>query len=320
MFRVGALQLLAICQLSFASPCKPVSSSNTITLLTTISTETTFLPTATSFTDVLSTDVSLTDSPFTTDALSTDVSSSADTSATGASSTDTSSSMDASSTYASSTYASSSDISSTETFATFTSESTVVSETETTTSDAFTTSIAETDTSTTLDMTTSSIEPTTTTTLFVEPTNVLANPDFESAAVSPWHRIGSFGEVTLIDEEPHSGLYSGHYSASLNDPVVLGVDHPIDFGLIKVDQEYTYSIWIKTTVAVNCRTRHITCGSGGGHFKREEWAGPYNEWTQFTMSCTWSQYFHDLGPSIQIRGECQSLEFDVDDAIVIEAS
>ncbi|RBR21968.1 uncharacterized protein FIESC28_04681 [Fusarium coffeatum] len=287
MLQVFVLPLLAICQLGAASPCKPVSST-----FTTISVEITALPTLASSTDVSST------SPPLTETFSTSISESMSVSETDALSTGASL---------------------TETSTTSMSEPTFVSETETALSETIPTFAPETEISTTL-VKTSSAEPTTTTTSVIEPTNVLANPGFESASVSPWHRIGQFGEVTLTDEETHSGAYSGHYSADLNGPVVLGVDHPIDRDLITVNQEYTYSIWIKTTVANNCNTRHITCGSGGGHFKREEWAGPYGVWTQFTMSCTWSQDFLDLGPSIQIRGECQSLEFDVDDAIVIEAN
>ncbi|KAF4345313.1 hypothetical protein FBEOM_717 [Fusarium beomiforme] len=275
--RILVLQLLAISQLASASPCKPVSSSGSLTFSTT-SAESTAL-----------------------------------------------------STISSSTLAEE-----TETSTTFLTESTAVSETETATSETesvsgsttegssdsatstvfITTSSAESTT-----VATSSTEPTTTTaTSVAEPTNVLVNPGFEDAAAAPWHPIGQFGTVSITDEGTHSGVYSGHYYADLNDQVVLGVDHPIDPSLIKVDQEYTYSIWIKTTTAVHCQTRTITCGSGGGHFKSAEWASQYNEWTQFTMSCTWNQMLHNLGPSIQIRGECQSLEFYVDDAVVIEAN
>jgi hypothetical protein len=136
----------------------------------------------------------------------------------------------------------------------------------------------------------------------------------------PWHPVGQFGYISISDEDTHSGDFSGYYDADSEDPVVLGVDHPIDSSLIAVDQEYTYSVWIKTIRAVACQTRKITCGAGGGYIKSEDWAGPNNEWTQFTMSCTWSEMFLEMGPSIQIRAECQSLEIYVDDAILVEAN
>ncbi|KAG5772883.1 hypothetical protein H9Q72_001062 [Fusarium xylarioides] len=232
----------------------------------------------------------------------------------------------------------------TETSTTFFTESTAVSETEIATTETATT---ETETETvsgstteiasdlatsTILITTSSAEPTTlatstaepttTTTAAAEPTNVLANPDFESDTTAPWHPIGQFGYFASDDEGAHSGDFSGRFYLSefYNSPVVLGVDHPVDSSLIKADTEYHYSIWIKTRTAVNCQSRKITCGAGGGFISSSVWAGPYNEWTQFTMSCTWSQMFLDMVPSIQIRAECQSLEFYVDDAILIEAN
>ncbi|KAL4724745.1 hypothetical protein ACLX1H_008190 [Fusarium chlamydosporum] len=294
--RVLTLHILAICQLASSTPCKPALSSESLSL-STASAEYTALPTS----SLQSTTLSI------TFVESTIVS----------------------------TVASSTDTEETESSTIFLSGSSAVSETEIATSETeaeatsmSTTSFAsEIATSTTLLTTSSAVpttattaEDTTTTTSIAEPTNVLVNPGFESASLSPWHSLNQFGTVSLADSDAHSGVYSGHFAAEFRGPVVLGVDHPIDPDLIKVDQEYTFSIWIKTTVAVNCLTRWTNCGSGGGFIKHQEWASPYNEWTQFSMSCTWNQMFHDMGPSIQIRGECQSLEFYVDDAVVIEAN
>ncbi|SCV28618.1 uncharacterized protein FFB14_01836 [Fusarium fujikuroi] len=264
-----ALQLLAICQLVCASPCKPSSSSASVALSTT----------------------------------STEASSTA---------------VVSSSTIADET----------ETSTTFFTESTAVSETETATSETgtetasgsttilITTSSAEPTT-----LATSTAEPTTTTTAAAEPTNVITNPGFDSGSTAPWYTLGGRGTLSFTDEDTHSGEFSGHfYTAGYISPVVLGIDHPVDASLIKADTEYHYSIWIKTSTAVNCQSRRITCGAGGGYISGSDWAGPYNEWTEFTMSCTWSQMFLDMVPSIQIRAECQDLEFYVDDAVLIEAN
>ncbi|KAF4958951.1 hypothetical protein FGADI_2030 [Fusarium gaditjirri] len=278
--RVPALQLLAVCQLASASPCKPFFSSGSIALSTT-SAETTSAHTVSSLTIV----------------------------------------------------------DETETSTTFFTESTAVSETKTATTETAT-SETETVSGSTTEVTsgsatstiltiTSSAEPTTlatftaeptTTTAAAEPTNVLTNPGFDSGSIAPWYTLGGRGTLSLSDEDIHSAEFSGHFFADYNGPVVLGVDHPVDQSLIKPDTEYHYSIWIKTFQAVNCQTRKITCGAGGGFILSTDWAGPYNEWTQFTMSCTWNQMFLDMVPSIQIRAECQSLGFYVDDAILIEAN
>ncbi|KAG4287351.1 hypothetical protein FPRO06_05003 [Fusarium proliferatum] len=278
--RVVALPLLAICQLVCASPCKP-SSSTTIVSSSTIGDET------------------KTSTTFFTESMSIPLASS-------------------------STIANEA-----ETSTTLLTESTAVSETEAA-SGSTTDVTSETATSTILintsnaeptTLATSTAEPTTTTTVAAAPTNVITNPGFESADTAPWYTLGNRGVFSIALADSHSGLFSGHlYAAGFTGPVVLGVDHPVDSSLIKADTEYHYSIWIKTSAAVNCQSRKITCGAGGGYISSSDWAGPYNEWTEFTMSCTWSQAFLDMVPSIQIRAECEGLEFYVDDAVLIEAN
>ncbi|RKL50181.1 hypothetical protein BFJ70_g1347 [Fusarium oxysporum] len=275
--RVLALQMLAICQLACASPCKP-SSSASVTLSTT-SAESTSAPAVSSSTIADETETSTT------------------------------------------FFTGSTAVSETETATAETETETVSGTTTEVASDSATSTILITTSSAgTTTLATSTAEPTTTTTAAAEPTNVLTNPGFDSGTITPWYTIGQRGTLSLSDEGTHAGEFSGHFYADYNGPVVLGVDHPVDQSLIKVDTEYHYSIWIKTTAAVDCQTRKITCGAGGGYILGTDWAGPYNEWTQFTMSCIWNQNFLDLVPSIQIRAECQSLEFYVDDAILIEAN
>ncbi|KAF5563745.1 hypothetical protein FPHYL_5024 [Fusarium phyllophilum] len=277
--RVLSLQLLAICQLAYASPCKPSSSSASAALSTT-STESTSIPVVSSSTIADETETSTT------------------------------------------FFTGSTAVSETETATTETEKKTVSGSTTEIASDSATSTILITTSSaepTTLATTTA--EPTTTTTAAAEPTNVLTNSGFDSGSIAPWYTIGGRGTLSITDEDTHSGDFSGHfYTDGFISPVVLGVDHPVDQSLIKADTEYHYSIWIKTAQAVNCNTRKITCGAGGGYILSSDWAGPYNEWTQFTMSCTWSQMFLDMVPSIQIRAECQNLEFYVDDAVLIEAN
>ncbi|KAH7164962.1 hypothetical protein DER46DRAFT_684943 [Fusarium sp. MPI-SDFR-AT-0072] len=276
--RVLALHVLAICQLAYASPCKPSSSSGSVSLSTT---------------SAESMSISVVSSSSIADG------------------TETSTTL----------FTESTAVSETETATTETEMETVSGSTTEVASDSATSTILITTSSaepTTL--ATSTAEPTTTTTAAAEPTNVLTNPGFDSGSITPWYTIGQRGTLSLSDEGTHAGEFSGHFYADYNGPVVLGVDHPVDQSLIKVDTEYHYSIWIKTTTAVNCQTRKITCGAGGGYILSTDWAGPYNEWTQFTMSCIWNQMFLDMVPSIQIRAECQSLEFYVDDAVLIEAN
>ncbi|RBR05645.1 hypothetical protein FVER53590_29963 [Fusarium verticillioides] len=164
---------------------------------------------------------------------------------------------------------------------------------------------------------TSTAEPTTTTTAATDPTDVLTDPGFDSDSIAPWYTLGGRGTLSITDEDTHSGDFSGHfYTDGFISPVVLSVDHPVDQSLIKANTEYHYSIWTKTAGAVNCNMRRIT----GRVHSSSDWAGPYNEWPQFTMSCTWSQMFLDMVPSIQIRAACQNLGFYVDDAVLIEAN
>ncbi|PNP80380.1 hypothetical protein FNYG_05979 [Fusarium nygamai] len=302
--RALSLQLLAICQLAYASPCKPSSSSGSVALSTT-STESSSVTGASSAPVALST-TSIEASSITI------VSSS-----TIADETETSTTV-----FTESTAVAETETATAETAATETETETISGSTTEIASDSATSTILVTTSSVELTtLATSTVEPTTTTTAAAEPTNVLTNPGFDSGSIAPWYTLGGRGTLSITDEDTHSGDFSGHfYTDGFISPVVLGVDHPVDQSLIKADTEYHYSIWIKTAQAVNCNTRKITCGAGGGYISSSDWAGPYNEWTQFTMSCTWSQMFLDMVPSIQIRAECQNLEFYVDDAVLIEAN
>ncbi|KAF5578015.1 hypothetical protein FPCIR_11816 [Fusarium pseudocircinatum] len=291
--RVLALQLLAICQLACASPCKPTSSSASVALSTTTVESTSIIVVSSSAT-VDETETSTTFFTDSTAVLETETETETATTETAATEKPT-----------------------TETEVETVSGSTTEIPSDSATSTILiTTSSAEPTT-----LATSTAEPTTTTTAAAEPTNVLINPGFDSGSIFPWYTLGGRGTFSLTDEDPHSVDFSGHfYTDEFISPVVLGIDQPVDQSLIKADTEYHYSIWIKTAQAVNCNTRKITCGAGGGYISSSDWAGPYNEWTQFTMSCTWSQMFLDMVPSIQIRAECQNLEFYVDDAVLIEAN
>ncbi|KAF5253697.1 hypothetical protein FANTH_1389 [Fusarium anthophilum] len=272
--RVLTLQLLAVCQLAYASPCKPSSSSSSAALSTT-SAESTSLPAISSSTVADETETSTTLFTESTHVSETET-------ATGETETETASG----------------------------------STTEATSTIIITTSSIEPTT-----LATSSAEPTTTTTAAAEPTNILTNPGFDSGTTDPWQTLEDRGLLSLSDTGTHSGLFSGYFTADLPDGSdILGVVHPIDKTLLTPNTEYHYSIWIKTTTAFNCQTRLIACGAGAGYISSSDWAGPYNEWTQFTMTCVWDEYFLNLGPNVQIRAECETLEFYVDDAVLIEAN
>ncbi|KAF5600692.1 hypothetical protein FPANT_2138 [Fusarium pseudoanthophilum] len=275
--RVQALQLLAMCQLACASPCKPSYSSTSVALSTT-SAELTSIPTISSSTVADTTEISTTFSVESTAVSETETASSETETVTASGSTTQAASDSATSTF------------------------------------VITTSSSEPTT-----LATSTAEPTTTTTAVAEPTNVLTNPGFESGSAAPWSTISQRGGLYVFDQGSHSGQFYGYFIADYDEPVVLGVDHPVDKTLLEADTEYHYSIWIKTQQAADCNTRWITCGAGGGFISSSDWAGPYSQWTQFTMSCMWSQSMLDLGPSIQIRAECRGLEFYVDDAVLIKA-
>ncbi|KAF5627030.1 hypothetical protein F52700_8513 [Fusarium sp. NRRL 52700] len=276
--RVLALQMLAVCQLACASPCKPSSSSSAA--LSTTSAEFTSIPAISSSTIADETETS-------TNLL---------TESTAVSVTETATS---------------------ETETETVSGSTIEAASESATSTVLITISSVEPTS----LATSTAEPTTTTTAAAEPTNILTNPGFDSGTTDPWEALEDRGLLSLTDTGTHSGLFSGYFDVDLPDGSdLVGVVHPIDKSLLQADTEYHYSIWIKTTTAFNCQTRLIACGAGAGYILSSDWAGPYNEWTHFTMTCVWDEYFLNLGPNVQIRAECETLEFYVDDAVLIEAN
>ncbi|KAF5542023.1 hypothetical protein FMEXI_7722 [Fusarium mexicanum] len=277
--RVLTLQLLAACQLAYASPCKPSSSSSSAALSTT-SAESTSVPAISSSTVADETETSTTLFTASTAVSETET-------ATGGTETETASG----------------------------------STTEAASDSAISTILITTSSVELTTLATSSAEPTTTTTAAAEPTNILTNPGFDSGTTDPWQTLEDRGLLSLSDTGTHSGLFSGYFTADLPDGSdILGVVHPIDKTLLTPNTEYHYSIWIKTTTAFNCQTRLIACGAGAGYISSSDWAGPYNEWTQFTMTCVWDEYFLNLGPNVQIRAECETLEFYVDDAVLIEAN
>ncbi|KAF4448606.1 hypothetical protein F53441_8025 [Fusarium austroafricanum] len=212
------------------------------------------------------------------------------------------------------------------------SQSTTTLDTESTTAvDVESTTTLNAESATTLDVqstTTLEVEtatsnnglPTTTTTTSVaQPTNVLINPGFEDTTTSPWELVAAgFGTVGLSTTEKHGGAQSGFFSASVGGPANLGVKQIIDRALIQVGKPYILTAHVNTKTASNCFSQLIVCNNGAGYFASKSFGAPFGTWTPVTLTCTWDQARWDAGPSIDIRGICQTIEFYVDDVSLIE--
>ncbi|KAH7269013.1 uncharacterized protein BKA55DRAFT_547664 [Fusarium redolens] len=172
--------------------------------------------------------------------------------------------------------------------------------------------------------TTTSAEPSTTTSdLPQEPSNLLLNPGFEENAVAPWERSGYYGDPTLSTSEAHGGSQSGYISAVPGGPADIGFRQRLDASLFEADKPYTFSVYVKVTVAGSCFTRFVSCdygtGSQTGYFTTANIAGPLDEWVLATVTCSWSQARLDSGISVAVRGVCERLSFYIDDAVIMAA-
>ncbi|TVY70945.1 hypothetical protein Focb16_v002066 [Fusarium oxysporum f. sp. cubense] len=169
--------------------------------------------------------------------------------------------------------------------------------------------------------TTTSAEPSTTTSdLPQQPTNLLRNPGFEDGTVAPWERSVAVGDPTISTLEAHGGSQSGFISGAPGGPADIGFRQRLDSSLFEADKPYTFSVYVKTTVAGSCFTRMVTCDSGTGsqtaYFNSANIQGPLNEWVLATVTCSWSQARLDSGISVAVRGICEHLSFYIDDAVV----
>ncbi|KAF9765711.1 hypothetical protein IL306_001978 [Fusarium sp. DS 682] len=173
-------------------------------------------------------------------------------------------------------------------------------------------------------VTTTSVEPSTTTSdIPQQPTNLLRNPGFEDDTVAPWVRAAYFGDPTISTSEAHGGSQSGYISAAPGGPADIGFRQVLDAALIEPDKPYTFSVYVKTTLASSCFSRFVSCDSGTGaqtgYFNTANIAGPLNEWVLATITCSWSQARLDTGISVGVRGACERLSFYIDDAVIMAA-
>ncbi|KAI8680363.1 hypothetical protein NCS57_00316800 [Fusarium keratoplasticum] len=199
-----------------------------------------------------------------------------------------------------------------------------ISEPSAPTTESMTISEISTTTSGLPSISTTSAEPSNTTSdLPQQPTNVLLNPGFEDNTVAPWTRSGSFGDPTLSTSEAHGGSQSGYLSASLGGPADIGFRQVLDSSLIEADKPYTFSVYVKTTLASGCFGQFVSCdfgtGAQAGYFNTANIPGPLNEWVLATVTCSWTQARLDLGISVGVRGICQRLSFFIDDAVLVKA-
>ncbi|KAG7421210.1 hypothetical protein DER46DRAFT_652403 [Fusarium sp. MPI-SDFR-AT-0072] len=172
-----------------------------------------------------------------------------------------------------------------------------------------------------LSISTTSAEPSTTTSdLPQQPSNLLRNPGFEDSTVAPWERSVAVGDPTISTSEAHGGSQSGFISGAPGGPADIGFRQRLDSSLFEADKPYTFSVYVKTTVAGSCFTRMVTCDSGTGsqtaYFNSANIQGPLNEWVLATVTCSWSQARLESGISVAVRGVCEHLSFFIDDAVV----
>ncbi|KAK2123916.1 hypothetical protein NOF04DRAFT_1373347 [Fusarium oxysporum II5] len=148
------------------------------------------------------------------------------------------------------------------------------------------------------------VETTTTTTAASGPTNLISNPGFEDSTVAPWTVNNNIGALAIDSDSgfPPS-TQAGHFSASGENLVNLGIRQEIDSSLIVADKEYRFSIYTKVTASNFCISQTIACGAGTGWVNSANWgAVQTNGWILTTVTCTWNQAQRDAGPSIQVAG------------------
>ncbi|KAF9775670.1 hypothetical protein IL306_006221 [Fusarium sp. DS 682] len=273
-FTQSALQLLALCQLASASPCKPSSS-----VASGVSTSTD-AESATSVIETSTTLVSETGSSTTSyDTLTVSETKSASDLSISTTLLSTSS-AEATTTLEAITDAS----------PTFSEESTTMFESETTSGSA------------TL-VPTSTAEATTTTASAPEiPSNRVLNPGLEDATTAPWQAMS--GSLALSSSEFHSGSQSGSYSGTVPMSTMMGSRQFINPSWIEPGKTYKFSAWVKITNVANCGDRFVACGHGPGTGMTAGMPGFLDTTGGFflaSMTCSWTQAQWEAGPSVQIR-------------------
>ncbi|KAF4343666.1 hypothetical protein FBEOM_2406 [Fusarium beomiforme] len=289
---LSALQLLALCQLASASPCKP-SSSVTLNVPTSTNIEPAFSATETSATIASGTDSSTTSYDTLT-----------------VSETESTSELSIST-----TLLSTSSVQPTTTIEATTDALTTFSEGSITTVETETIS----DSATLVP--TSTAEATTTTSSAPEiPFNRVRNPGFEQGTTIPWEPMS--GSLSITSSDFYSGSQSGYYAGSVPMDTMLGVRQFIDPSWIEPGKLYKFSVSVKITNTVGCGQRFVACGHGPGTGMTGAPGtidqSPNDDFSWASVTCSWTQTQLEAGPSVQIRTYCKGFSFFFDDASLEE--
>ncbi|RBR13493.1 uncharacterized protein FIESC28_08121 [Fusarium coffeatum] len=324
---LSGLPLLALCQLAAASPCKPPSSSLT-TGLTTADAITEHSTTAESipiFETNLPSSIATTAQTGTTESVATLETDTVSESATSLEASTASESETLLTESITSTWGASSSQAAPTSERTVSSQATSASETEV---DSTTTEMVATpESTTTSDMpiiSTTSAEPTTTTSSIPqEPNNVLQNPSFEEATISPWTKVARVGTWGLSTSESRTGAQSVLFS--FQDPSAFNayIRQQIDTSLLQANKMYEFTVYTLATVEASCATRIISCHTGIQNMVGSKLGSSANPgtWQPLKVECTWSQAELDAGAYIRIflYGSCVKMDWFIDDATFVEA-
>ncbi|KAF4502711.1 hypothetical protein FAGAP_1052 [Fusarium agapanthi] len=297
------IQLLALCELTSASPCKPSSpTSNSITSISASSSG----DAETASTDIFST-TSITTESATLPALS-------------------SSTLSVETEPVTSTAVpSSASLTETESSTIASSETTTIADSATLYEPSVSTTLAATSIETSIGE-----ASTTKTSVKQQPTNLIRNPGFEDLTFAPWEteKIANRGWLSIHSDTSRPGsLQCGVFDSSvpptgltrrLIQPYDWSVTQDIDPSKIIAGKEYRFSIFQKTTASSACTVQRLGCGAGSSDAGSGAFGGPLNTWALGAVSCTWNEAQLDAGPYVYVSIICASITFSLDDAVLIE--
>ncbi|KAF4453681.1 hypothetical protein F53441_3690 [Fusarium austroafricanum] len=293
-FSQSVLQLLALCQLAAASPCKPSSSGSSIIPTTTETKSSTSVETGSSTAVTLSETESASDS--------TTLVSSAEPTTTPEATTDLTTLLGETTT--------------TEVSTSGAEPTTTLEATATTLSEEPTTTFV----STTVEPTTTTAEASTTTTSLPQgPPNLAVNGGFEDGTVSPWEKVSPQGTLSAITLSTHSGNQAGYFTgrAPSSVPSTLGIKQTISASTLEAGKSYKLSAWYILSQS-DCFGPHLLCGYGWQTLWPPTKLTLVTGYSQAEVTCSWTQEQLNAGPNIQIQGDCFNLDIIIDDVVLEE--
>ncbi|KAF5596075.1 uncharacterized protein FSUBG_8985 [Fusarium subglutinans] len=303
------IQLLALCELTLSSPCKPSSpTANSITSTSASSSG----HAETASTDILST-TSITTESATFTALSSSILSVGTESVTSTTAPSSASAIETKTEIE------------TESSTITSSETTTIAESATLSKPSVSTTLAVTSIETSI-----SEAPATTTSVKQQATNLIRNPGFEDPTFAPWktEKVANRGWLSIHSDTSRPGsLQCGVFDSSvpptgltrrLIQPYDWSVTQDIDPSKITVGKEYRFSIFQKTTASSACTVQRLGCGAGPSDAGSGSFGGPLDTWALGAVSCTWNEAQLDAGPYVYVSMICASVTFSLDDAVLIE--